>query len=280
MKKNKPNWIIDRHILESETDQGDFIPALMNSGSDFFITKYVPFADNEYGPKEWENQPTILYGSWNYINKCDIGFSPGAYGFSKNLDVNVYYNHVPKDLLLNGDGIITTFGQFKNDPKRFFELFRELSRIFIRPVSGFKTFTGFVLDINEIDYELNSTMQLTSVMDETYILVAPYKQILAEHRFLIVDGKIVAGSLYKHNGKSHIEKLFTHDSLNIAEKMAKNAWQPDSIYICDVATTDSGFQIIELNSFACAGLYAMDKSIVINAINKYAMKEWEQCVCI
>lgn len=279
MKKNKPNWIIDRHILESETDQGDFIPALMNSGSDFFVTRYVPFADNEYGPKEWETQPTILYGSWNYINKCDIGFSPGAYGFSKNLDVNVYYNHVPKDLLLNGDGIITTFGQFKNDPKRFFELFHELSRIFIRPVSGFKTFTGFVLDINEIDYELNSTMQLTSVMDETYILVAPYKQILDEQRFLIVDGRVVDGSLYKKNGKSHIDGSCLNDSFigsfNVAKQMAKNAWQPDSIYICDVARTHDGFQIIELNSFACAGLYGMNKPIVIEAINKFAMKEWE-----
>lgn len=274
MVKNKPNWVIDRHILESETDQGDFLPALLASGSDIFLTRYVPFADNEYGPESWRKEPTILYGSWNYINKCGLIYTPGAYGFTKNLDVNVYYNHVPNDLLLNGDGIFTTFGQLKNNPKRFFNLFNT-KNIFIRPVSGFKTFTGFPVPENEMDYELNSTMQLSSVMDDTYILIASAKEINSEYRFLIVDGKVVDGSEYKRNGKTSVFPGFATKAAKVAETMAQNPWQPDTVYTCDVASTLAGYKIIELNSFACAGLYAMDKELVINAINDAAMKEFK-----
>lgn len=274
MTKTKPNWLIDCHILESETDQGDFLPALAESGSNFYLTRYIPFHENEYGPEEWMNQPTILYGSWNYIKNCNRQFFPGAYGFTKNLDVNMYYSQIESHMLLNGESIYTTFGQFKKNYAYYYGLFNTNS-LFIRPLSGFKTFAGLVVHIQDVAQEINSTMQLSSVMDDTFIMVAPNKNIINEWRFLIVNHKVISGSLYKSHDKTNIKEGYNDEAFAKAKQMAENPWQPDAVYICDVCENEEGYFIVELNSFSCAGLYAMDKKAVIDAVNDYTMREWE-----
>jgi hypothetical protein len=238
------------------------------------LTKYRPFDDNpNYGPIGFIGQPTVLYGSWNWLNKCKRQFTPGALGMSNNLDCNVYYNYIPREWLLNGKNIVTTFGQFYRNPNYFYQLLNT-EELFIRPMSGFKTFTGFVANIDEISYELNASMQLTSVTPETYIMLAVVKQINSEFRFLIVNGEVVDGSMYRLANKRNIQNTYPEGAFKLAHHMSQLPWQPDAAYTCDVASTPNGFLIIELNSFACAGMYGMNKSKVIDAINQQALREW------
>lgn len=270
----KVNWVVDTYILESRSTQGDLLGDIQKAGHNLHITKYVPFADEQdYGPEEWVKEPTVLYGTHGFLNKCKKPFFPGAYGLGQNLNCAMYYAHVPNEWMLNEDFVMLPFQVIKNDPWRIFNLFGA-SKFFIRPNSGFKTFAGMVVDAHDVHHQLSGSQQLTSVMPDTICLVAPVIELKGEFRFLVVGGKVVDGSEYRWDGKLDIRLDYDMDCFRMADRMAQHSWQPDAIYTCDVALTDKGPKIIELNSFSCAGLYAMNKRKVVDAVSKFAWREF------
>lgn len=269
------NWVLDAYILDSRSLMGDLPQAIIDSGANFYETKYVPFADEQdYGPADWVKEPTILYGTHGYLKRCKIPFVPGGYGLSESMHCNHYYSRIPSDWLLNSQFVMTTFADLQNNPSKYFDLFFT-SKLFIRPNNGFKTFAGMIITRDNVDFELNSSMQLTSVMPETIILVAPCQKIDGEFRFIIGDKHVIDGSEYRWNSVLDIRHDWPQDCWDLAEKMAQHTWQPDVVYSCDVALSENGPMIIEINSFACAGLYACDKNIIVNRVNEIAQKDFE-----
>lgn len=268
------NWLVDTYILESRSVTGDLLKAIEDQGLGLYTTKYVPFADDQdygyWGPEDC----VILYGTHGYLSRCKIPFTPGAYGLTTNLNCNVYYPNLDCTWLLNKDYIILPFKEVAKNYDRVFNMIGEPA-FFMRPVSGFKTFTGLVLTRENIESELSSSMQLTSVQDETYVLLAPTWDIDAEYRFLIGAGEVIDGSEYRWDNKLDIRHDWDPECWKLAEKMAAHPWQPDRVYTCDVAMTEDGPYIVELNSFACAGLYAMDKPLVVERVSQIARNEFE-----
>lgn len=279
----KVNWVVDTYILESRSTQGDLLQAIRDAGHNLHTTKYVPFADEQdYGPEEWLKQPTILYGTHGFLNKCKKPFFPGAYGLGSNMNCATYYSYIPSEWMLNSNFVMAPFQVIKDDPWRFFHTGG--FEMFVRPNSGFKTFAGLVINKGNAKEELSSTQQLSSVMPDTICLVAPVYDLQAEFRFLIVDGKVVDGSEYRWDGRLDIRLDYDQSCYELAKKMAEHSWQPDSIYTCDVALVNDRNiknleriqypKIIEINSFSCAGLYALDKNKVVNAVSEFAWKEF------
>lgn len=268
----KTTWIVDTYILEAQSVVGDLLGAIKSSGADLVTTKYVPFADQQdYGEVE-PDHPVILYGTHGFVSKCHITFIPGAFGLVEQMNTNHYYSYVPLEWMMNSDFIILPFDVFRNHHAPIFDLFG--GDLFIRPVSGFKTFAGMVVTRENVDYELNASQQITSVMPETLIMISSKKNLHGEFRFIIGNGRVIDGSEYRWDEKVDIRHDWPEDCWEVAKKMAEHSWQPDTVYTCDVAVTDDGPKIIELNSFACAGLYACDKNVVVGAINEIAKSEW------
>lgn len=274
MNKPKVNWAVDTYILESRGVTGDLLAAIRNQGFGLHTTKYVPFQeDQDYGTFDYHSEAVILYGTHGYVSKCRLPVSPGAFGLGMNLNCDRYYPKLPSEWLLNSDYIILPFKEVQKNHSRIFNLFDD-AHFFMRPVSGFKTFTGLVLDTDNIDRELSSSMQLTSVQEETLVLLSSAKDLKAEFRFLIGANEVIDGSEYRWDNVLDIRHDYDIDCLNLAKKVAVHSWQPDLVYTCDVALTDNGPKIVELNSFACAGLYAMDKELVVNRVSEIAANEF------
>lgn len=270
------NWVVDQYILDSPSLIGDLIGAIRrHPHTALHMTKYVPLSDvQDYGPDEWVREPTVLYGTVGFIEKCNKQFTPGAFGKTTNMNCNVYYNQIPNDWLLNGDHVIVTFGYLKQFTNRLFNIF-DTDRLFIRPVSGFKTFTGMVITTTNSEFELNASMQLTSVTAETMVIVAKARDLKGEFRFVIADRKVVTGSEYRWDNILDVRADYPEQCRDLAQKVADLQWQPDSAYTCDVALTEHGPKVIEINSFSCAGLYACDLNAVVDAITALAVKEWQ-----
>lgn len=268
------NWVVDTYILESRSTVGDLLASIRKAGHNLHTTKYVPFQDEQdYGPEEWVKEPTVLYGTHGFLNKCKRSYVPGAFGVNSNMHCNMYYAHIPPAWMLNHEYIFTNFADLKRDPQKYFILFG-VRKLFIRPNNGFKTFAGMVITKDDADFELSSTQQLTSVMPETFVLIAPAEKITGEFRFVISNGEVVDGSEYRWDGVLDIRRDWPDEAYQLARKMAEHTWQPDSVYCCDVAMTLSGPRIVEINSFACAGLYACDKDLIVKAISLAAEKEF------
>jgi len=268
------NWIVDTQILEGRHVIDDLLPAITSSGANLYTTKYIPFSDDiDFGPEAFQTQPTILYGTIGFVKRCKIPYIPGAYGFTDQMNCNHYYAHIPNEWLLNSDFVILPFNVIKNDVNRVFELF-EKDQFFIRPISGYKTFTGFVVTSENYKHEFNASQQTTSVMPDTLCLVASAKHLKGEFRFVIGAGEVIDGSEYRWDNKLDIRHDYPSEAWEMANKMAKFSWQPDSVYTCDIAISENGAKIVEINAFACSGLYACDKKLVVNRINEIAEKEW------
>ena len=272
----KVNWVVDANILDSRSTVGDLAQAIRDAGHNLNLAKYIPFANSEeqdFGPQEWDHEPTILYGSHGYLKKCKRPFNPGAYGLNGNMMCNVYYSYIPEEWMLNGQFIMLPFSHVVKNFEAILNMFYD-DKVFLRPNSGFKTFAGLVLTHENYRDELSASQQLTSVMPETICMVAEAKPLKAEFRFLVVDGEVVDGSEYRWDNVLDIRHDYDADCHKLAQQMAAHSWQPDSIYTCDVALTEHVPKIVELNSFACAGLYALDKNIVVNRVSEFAYKDF------
>jgi hypothetical protein len=274
----KVNWVVDKSILESRNTVGDLKQAIIDCGHNYYETQYIPFArpeEMDYGLPKFQKQPTILYGSIGFVQKCPFRYSPGSYGMNSFMNCNEYYTRIPSEWLLNYESIFIPFGIFAKNLDYFFDLFGE-ENLFIRPNSGFKTFTGFPVSRKEAAFEINSSMQLTSVLPSTICVISKVKNIKSEARFLIVDGHVVAGSTYRWNDILDIRSDYENAACVLATKMAwLKEWQPDTIYTCDVAMLDTGeAKIIEINAGSSSGLYAMSKKVVVNAISEQSIKDY------
>lgn len=270
----KVNWVVDDYMLDRRHTIGDLKQAILDAGHNLYTSNYVPFdEEQDYGPEEWTLEPTILYGTIGYIKKCKRPYWPGVYGINDNTNCNFYYPNLPTLWMLNNDFIMVPFGYFKRRWPYYFRLMNCKS-LFIRPNSGRKTFAGMVITENNAEDELSASMQITSVTDDTIILISPAKDIRAEFRFVIGNKEVIDGSEYRWDSKLDIRHDWLPECWELADKMAKHEWQPDVCYTVDVADTQYGPKIIELNGFSCAGLYACDKELIVNRISEIAWKDF------
>lgn len=262
-------WIIDERMTELSNCTGNIPQAIKDVGSEVFLSGYNNSElDRDYG--SWtEKECVSLYGSHGFIRGNKTPFIPGAYGFSENTSCNRYYSFLENDWMLNKDFIFLPFSAIMNRIDKVFDLFG--GSFFIRPNSGFKTFTGQVLSPENAAHEINSLNQLSSVMPETICLLAPAnRDIQGEFRFVIAANEVVDGSCYRWENKVDARHDWDNDCLRLAKEVSRHHWQPDLVYTCDVALTPDGPKIIELNSFCCAGLYATDKKRVFGRVSEVA----------
>jgi hypothetical protein len=258
-----PRWIIDNQILGEDHD---LLDALRDSNTDFRLL----FTKLGESPNltAYDDRPTILYGPINFINKCSVSFTPGAWGFSKVMDCTNYYPYIPNEWLLNRKFIILPFGVLQTRIEKMIE--DAGAPMFVRPNSGFKPFTGCVI---------NSAQELAQIYPlpnpEMLCLVCTEYPISREFRFLIADREVVDGSEYGWVKDLKAKNNYVDPACFwLAQKVAKQDFQPDLVYTCVVCLVEGKPYFVELNSFASAGLYAMDKKKVVAKLNELARREF------
>jgi hypothetical protein len=269
-------WCIDEYLFDNNPLYRTIPDVFKELGITYHIAKYVPFAEiQDYGGYD-NGDNVVLYGTIGYIKKCPKQFYPGAFGFTPNRQCNVYMSNIPYNWFLNSDYVMLTWGDLKARGTWIYNLM-DTDEIFIRPVSGDKSFTGQTIHRYDFAYEINTSQQLTSVTDESIIMIAPSKrkQIMGEFRFIIGDGQVIAGSEYRWDGKLDVRRDYPEECSDMARRVAKLPWQLDTVYTCDVALMENGDpKIVELNSFASAGWYACDQKKVISAVTDIAEREF------
>lgn len=260
-------WLIDQYILKDD-NQSDIESIFNKHNIEYEILSYRPFIDDITIPFD-KAENVIVYGSCNFVRKTKVYF--GNYCNEKNLLFSNYISNItiPSNYFLNNDFILVPFKRFKTDIHDFFKMFNS-ETLFIRPNSGMKLFTGLVINICNYSEEFNSMKFLTGVCDDTLIVVSSVKNILKEYRFVICGNSVIDGSLYNVGGKLvKSRENIPQDALNLAKLITTSTWVPDPIFTCDIAETDNGFKIIELNSFSCVGWYACDPELIITKVTEF-----------
>jgi len=256
------HWVIQENLFHEEGFFG-LIKALKRLELPYSVHKVVPFT-SQLIPEVVipEGAPVIVMGATTMVRIAgERGWTPGAY-FNSNFDFEIQAGTPWKPYMLNGHGKVYPF---KDVPEQS-ELF------FTRPVLDIKTYTGQVMSWAEFSDWRHRVVELgegngSTLHAGTRVVIAKPKVIHCEYRMYLVDGKCVAGSLYKQAGRPYQDSHVDEEIDQFAEARAKE-WSPDRAFVMDIAQTPDGLRIIEAGCLNAAGYYKADLARVIMALEE------------
>lgn len=146
--------------------------------------------------------------------------------------------------------------------------------MFIKPSGDLKEFAGGFLPKNtSIESFVKNNFHDNNIDSATILISPTLHHILAEARFIVVDGKVISGSYYKIKNKIKSEYIPMGSPLYDKIYEYISIFEPAPIYSIDIALLP-GFEtrIVEFNCFNCSGLYNIDTNSVFAAIAKYVTK--------
>lgn len=206
--------------------------------------------------------PTVVIGSVALARHAvRSGWSPGAWLGRTSEDDFAYDRCIAAcgTEMLNVDARILAFSDL---------LKHDLDTFFIRPAADGKLFTGAVLDrANAAAWceRIQGSDGTRTIAPATPIVVSSVKPITSETRFVVVDGQVVTGSVYRRGRSVLYSPDVEPHVLGYARTMAAR-WTPDRVCVVDIADTPDGPRIVEFNNFNAATWYACDVSRIVQAI--------------
>lgn len=261
-----------RWLLEPEVFQEDEYPlmeALDNLGVKYtacqFGTPYDKYIKDTV-------EPTIFHGSLQFGKQIQQQSQTiRVYCNLPQYECLYYYPRLGK-YLLNDDYVMLPLGDLERQKSMLFSMFGYHSpgvvynkALFIRPSSGYKTFTGTL--IKEDNWRFN-VYPYKALNPEALVVVSSQKEIFAEWRVVVIDKQAVTAGQYSEKGK--IVRIS-----NVPERVMKYAqlvlnhtdYEPDRAWVLDICESSRGeLWVVEPNSFSCAGLYACDYEAIVKTM--------------
>jgi len=270
----KPKWLIEDYDHDSSIES--LKSEVRSQGMDLEVVKYEPWESGTFN--QYPNEDCVIfYGTLNLARQLQKqkGWIPGVYCNFQNLCCVSYYSYWAK-YLFNSDYIMLPMMEVLRRQDYVYDIFGIEDTIFIRPNSGAKTFTGQTLPKETIEKEFKLFGNYAGKpLDQIITIISSPKVIDKEWRCVIIDKKVVAYSQYKKNDKLDIENSIDSEALCLADKIAKEEWQPDIAYTLDICKSGDKYSLLEVNSFSCSGLYEADPGPVVKEISRVALIEWK-----
>ena len=192
---------------------------------------------------------------------------PGSF-INDNFHAKAWEKGFGPENLLNGDAVYTTLQKFKafvdsREPSSLSNSF------FVRPCNDDKAWTGCLVKGEEAktwtSERCREAQESGRFSEDIEIAVSSPKQIFGEFRFFIVDGVVVTGSRYRMGPMVVYNQDIPVEVLDFAQQMVSQ-WQPARAFVIDIAETQEGPKIIEVNNFNSAGFYSCDVGKIIDAV--------------
>lgn len=273
------NWVIDKYLFDEYEDR--LATAIKNSGMK------VRFYDDSkedsilcFLSDSNIDDIMIFHGSLQHGKTIErvCPLYPGVYLTLDNYECFKYYGEYG-DYLLNSNYMMMGLNDVLRSKDRIFDTFKTDS-IFIRPSNGFKSFPGQTLPLEKFELEFHILTKSYGGLDmNELVVVSPVQDIEEEYRFIVVDGNVVAGSLYmdklnRPQWKAYYDKQCEDDAAwRFAIRMAF-MYQPDKAFTIDVCRLATGeYKLIEINSFCCASMYGCNYDDVVKAINELCISD-------
>lgn len=274
-------WLLERDTFGEDLEP--VIEAIKRQGFEHKMVTYIPFEGGEYN-HFGDDDCVICYGSLNWMSQIRRQKKwVGAYCTLPNFECTKYYTYFGK-YLLNSDYIMMPLAELN---RRHLEIAQFLGcrDYFVRPSTGFKSFTGQV--VNSADWEKSTTWINEFGSPEEIIIISTIKDICSEYRFVVADKKVIAGSRYKLNGDTEPERydpsVHYPDAIELAQTIAAEEWEPERLYVIDIGAYwdrkfgDDAlqFKLVEINALSTSGWYDCDAEPIVRETSRIALEEWK-----
>lgn len=252
------HWLIQNNMY-SEEGFTSLLDALTRLSLPHSVHKVVPFAHVLKPEPVISARRVIVMGTYTLAHIArSRGWEPGSF-HNENFDC-VIQRARWRERMLN----------FWADSYRLKDVPFQAYPFFIRPTEDTKAFTGTVMDWIEFDEWRTRVLELrpedgATMSGETWVSVAPTKEIHREYRLWVIKQRVVTASLYKIGHRKTYAPNVDERVIAFGEEAAQE-WSPADAYCLDIADTPEGLRIIEVNNLNSAGFYAADMNKLVMAI--------------
>jgi hypothetical protein len=212
--------------------------------------------------------PVVLRASLGNAARVarELPWGPGVYCRTEAFHCSRWYP-TARPWLLQRDAVFLPASRLVENPAAALRDLGSPERVFVRPDSPLKPFAGRVVATNGL--------QLRHLDHGFYyddanlpVVVAPLRQVGAEWRYVVVDGRVVAGSAYAANGRQARADDPGGTPWRQASLIAAAMPAPERVYVLDLCESDGNLRLLELNPFAGADLYACDPAAGVAAVDR------------
>jgi len=212
---------------------------------------------------------------------------PRAFYHPERYRVSYWSTRLPQSVSwLNSGGIFLPYAYLLDSPSIIHTVAQssqnDTPRVFIRPDSGNKTFTGFDIAVGDhFTEELKAQMHFSRPEPETLCYVAPYRSMEAtEWRFWICEHKVVAHTPYCWGDQ--LENTTINPNIPpaaiqaMAERLAQSNFAIDYAYTADFAIDLNDHQpyLIEINAASTSGVYEAKLDSLLLALRSTAVRDY------
>ena len=253
------HWIIQTNIF-NEAGWTDLVDTLKRFNIPYSEHKIIPFV-GELLPDIQPSGKVICMGSYSMRHiATKRNWLPGVFDLEPfHFEIQLQYWG---DHMLNADSKVTRFEDVSFTDSHMFLRPIHDSKVFAGGVFEQEDFMGWKIRVCNLGHDDGST-----ITGDTLVQSCSLKAIYAEYRFWVVKGEIVTASSYKIGSKatyqSQVDEVFY---TYVRERVTE--WQPLEAFVIDVADTDKGIKIVEINTLNSSGYYAGDMQKLVMALEE------------
>jgi hypothetical protein len=287
-------WLLEKEIFEN---LDTLKQAIVEQGHEYREANYVPFNGGlrcdkfpkgkcfAYGSLQFGNylrQNSVI--NVRYGGNFNVSLSHNAEVFCNlpQFKCSYYYPRLSK-YLLNRECMFLPFGQLADASDYIFRKFGSANgtKIFMRPDSGFKQFTGQVYDLQYWENFLR--LSNIALQPEDLVVISSPKEIFKEYRCIIGpanddrdrEQKVITLCQTHNCGKLDEQVIHSFyertDIYKFVNKVLDDVcFEPDPFWVMDVCRDAFGeLKVLEVNSMACSGYYKCDMGLIVKAVADY-----------
>jgi hypothetical protein len=266
-----------KYIIEDLEDNPQYEPILKKLNLDYIL---LPNTLSYFDYKDWINatftgenrgEQYFFQGSINLLRLLERnGVNCGQFAFPDYYDFHRWSSYYEN--CFNDSYIISTVGEVEETARKL-GLFSDL---FIRPLSGWKLFTGCVTNLE--DSEWNHIRMQTKPHD--LVVVSAAKVVDTEYRvFVDFEGeRVITGSTYGWVGNDPIREYsdelpepVIEECLNVIRVFKDGGFEPAPFFFIDIHlyTHNNRASLIEIGSPHTCGMYGCDREKIFKTISEY-----------
>lgn len=259
-------------ILESEVFPETHVPlrkAITDSGHDLVDWRDHWWSDEI--PTTIPNRPVVFHGSLGNAARIEnqLNWSPGSFCPTDSFRCSSWYE-AARPWLVHSDWLICSAIDLVENASKIAIKFQSSGKLFVRPDSPLKPFSGRVIDSNALT--LASLDHGFYYDDETLpVVVAPVQDIGDEWRFVVVNQRVITGSAYDPGTRTPKPVALDSEAAIFASSVASKLDPPSAVYVLDVCRCGEQFHLLELNPFGGADLYACDTNAIVELVSQVAI---------
>lgn len=272
---DKVHWLLDANVFHEYHD--DLVAAIVRHGD------AVESINRPDPPYRWDDAPNryrdcfpdgacvITHADIDLVRRVrqDRRWTPGVFASEENFYWSTYFPHFEK-FLLNRDHLMLPFVELSGRRNELFDRFGRNEKIFVRPDSPLKIFSGQLASLATFEKDLDF-MAFYDFPHASPVVVSSPKGIRGEWRVVVAGREPVAASHNVDQGQKISAPCHSAELFDFAQSILDSGYAPDPVWIMDICQTDDhSLHLLEIGMFSCSNLYGCDKDLVVKAVSRAA----------